>query len=519
MAGAEAATAALGATRGPGRARWRRRLLVAALLCVGCGAFRHPRTITVGFDRVPGTLDPQHHNELVGWSLLCNFYDALVRFSPEMKIQPSLATSWVQLDPTHVRFTLRRGVRFSNGEPFTAADVAATFERGLRDPQSKIRHHLVGITHVTAESDTSLLIETSAPAPTLVNRLAFLFVIPRSQTGQAEITNPIGTGPYRLVRREPDGSLLAEAWRSWWGKPAISRVRFRFLEDERTRTEVFAGGTLDVADDLAYNRIAELQTRPGLRVRSQPSLVVQLLVINPGAASGQARRALADLRVRRAMLLAIDRQGLVDRAQRGNGAVATQYVHPVVFGFDPSLAPAPFDPEEARRLLAAAGFAGGFRVDFAHGSVPPAYVAEIVQDLGRIGIRLHPVQFSLRELLQRAQAHEFALATYGRACTTADASEFLDSSIHSLDEARGLGLEDFSSYHDAETDALLEAADSELDRGRRLALLQQAQRRVLDQLPILPLTLRSEFLGTRSRVDVPARYDGWLWVAGFTFER
>ena len=111
------------------------------------------------------------------------------------------------------------------------------------------------------------------------------------------------------------------------------------------------------------------------------------------------------------------------------------------------------------------------------------------------------------------------MLTYGQACTTGDASEFLDSSVHTRDAEQGLGIENYSGTSDPETDALLEAADREFDPGRRLVLLQQAQRRVLDALPILPLTVRSEFVGVSARVDVPVRYDGWLWVAGFRWRR
>jgi peptide/nickel transport system substrate-binding protein len=492
---------------------------MVVLLSASCGGSGPQGTLTVAFDRVPTSLDPQHHNEVVGWSLLCNFYDALTRFTPEMRIEPSLAVSWRQVDATHIRLTLRKGVTFSSGEPFTAADVVASFTRALRDPASRIRHHLVGVQRMIAEDDATLVIETAAPAPTLINRLAFLFVLPRSQAEQGEVRTPIGTGPYRFLKREADGTVLAEGWQSWRGAPAVPRVRFVFVEDDNRRYARFAGGSLDVAENLRYDRVGDLQKMSGLRVKLQPTLVVHLLVVNARAATGVAGRVLADSRARHALLLAIDRAGLANRGLRGNGTVATQFVHPLVFGFDPSLAPAPFDPEAARRLLAAAGAPDGFAVDLAHGWLPPAYLDGIVQDLARIGVRAKPAQFPLRELLRRARDGEFPLLLYGRACTTGDASEILDSSIHSSDTAHGFGLENFSSFSDPDTDAMLEAADRELDSSRRLELLQRAQRRVLDQLPLLPLTLRSELLGTASRVDLSARFDDWLWVFAFRWER
>jgi peptide/nickel transport system substrate-binding protein len=473
----------------------------------------------VTLDRVPSTLDPHHHNEIVGWSLLCNFYDALVSFSPEMKIEPGLAESWSVLDGNRVRFVLRRGVRFADGTPFTSADVVASFARALRDPRSGIKHQLVGILRAVADGDGAVVFETAAPAPTLVNRLAFLFIVPHAEATIPEITRPIGTGPYRFIERRRDGAVVAQGWAGWHGMPNVGNVVFSFVENEEERGTQFLAGGVDVSAGVVDDLLGDIDRRQGLRVEPQPNLLVQLLVVAPQAASGEARRALADPRVRRAMLLAIDRAGLVRRVFRGNGSVASEYVHPVVFGYDPDLSVVPYDPPQARRLLAQAGFANGFSVGLAHGSIPPAYVAELVDDLGRVGIRVQPTEYSLSELLRRARAGELPLLTYGRACTTGDASEFLDSSVHTRDVERGLGLENYSATSDPETDALLDAADRTFDPGRRLVLLQQAQRRVLDGLPILPLTVRSEFVGVSARVDVPIRYDDWLWVAGFRWRR
>jgi peptide/nickel transport system substrate-binding protein len=494
-------------------------LLAAFAALAACRAPGVRAPVVVALDRAPATLDPHHHNEVVGWSLLCNFYDALVGFSPEMRIEPALAESWAVLAGNRLRFELRRDVRFADGAPFTSADVVASFERALHDPRSRIRHHLVGVRRVLADGDDAVVFETVGPAPTLVNRLAFLFVVPRGLAAIPEIVTPVGSGPYRFVQRGADGSVVAEAWPSWRGMAEVRRVVFSFVEDEERRSDAFLSGGVDVSSRLLENAFDEVGRRQGLRVEPQPNLSVQLMVAAPRAAAGVARRALADPRVRLAMLLAIDRAAIVSGVLRGNGTVASQYVHPVVFGYDPGASAMPHDLPRARRLMDDAGFADGFAVELAHGSIPPAYVAALVADLRGIGIRVTPVPMTLAELLRRARAGELPLLTYGRACTTGDASEFLDSSVHSRDPERGLGEENYCGTSDRELDALLEAADRELDQARRLALLQQAQRRVLESLPILPLTLRSEFVGLSARVDLPVRYDGWLRVDGFKWVR
>ncbi|MFH1177330.1 MAG: ABC transporter substrate-binding protein [Acidobacteriota bacterium] len=501
---------------------WRAALagaLLALATADGCSRAGGGRTVVVGFESVPRTLDPHHHNEVVTWSLLCNFYDALVRFSPAMVLEPSLAVAWEQLDGTHWRFSLRPGVRFHNGGAFSSADVVASFKRALTDPRSMIRHHLVGIRDLCADGELAVLVETAAPAPTLLNRLAFLFIVPAADAASAEISEPVGTGPYRFIERGRDGSVSAGSWRGWWGAPEAARVVFTFVEDDQARLRKLLAGEFDVAVRMPYELPFGEIERAGARVEPQPRMGVQVLVIAAGAATGPARQALADRRVRRALLLALDRRRYVNQLYRGNATVASQYVHPIVFGYDPAISALPFAPDEARRLLAEAGFADGFEVELAHGVQLRSLPAALIADLARIGVRVRSHPLSLGELIDAAHAGKFPLIYYGRTCTTGDASEFLDSSLHSRDPERGLGRENYAGFSDPETDAMLEAAGHEMDVQKRRELLQRAQRRVLEELPALPLTVWWDYTGLSSRIEVIARHDAWLWVAGFRVKR
>jgi peptide/nickel transport system substrate-binding protein len=463
----------------------------------------------------PGTLDPHTHYELVTWSLLSNFYDALVRFSPTMTLEPSLATSWEQVDVRTTRFQLRSGVRFHDGTAFGAEDVAASFRRGSRHPESGIRSYLVGIRDVRAEGDLSVVVETDTAAPTLVNRLAYLFIVPRGEEGLAKIADPIGTGPYRYAGRGDDGCVVGRAFGGWRERPEVREVTFVGIDDETERVRRFMDGDVDVAVALPDGQISEIAQTAGRRVVVQPILGVRMLVVVPRAATGTARAALEDPRVRRALLAGMDRQQLADRVYQGNATVASQYVHPVVFGYDTGLRAVPHDPQEARRLLAEAGFADGFEVEIGHGLIPEGFIPSLVENLGEIGVRLRPVELPFSDLLARAQAGKIPLMVYSRSCMSGDASEFLDGSIHTPDSSRGFGGENYHGYSSRGVDALLESAGAELDRDRRLSLLQEAQRRALVDLPVLPLVVQWEHLGVSDRIEVVTRHDGWLWAASF----
>jgi len=495
-------------------------VLAAFLLAALGSSCRRPvAPVVVALRSSPATLDPHTTTELMTWSLLSNFYDPLVRFSPTMTLEPSLATSWAQVDARTVRFELRPGVRFHDGSPFGAEDVVASYRRASTLPDSKIRHYLAGIKDVRAEGDLSLVVETERPAPTLLNRLPYFFVVPRSEEKVARITDPVGTGPYRYVGRGGDGSVIGRAVGGWRERPPVGEVRFVGVDDEAERVRRFLAGEVDVAVALPDEQIAEIQRSPGRRVVVQPIPAVRLLVVTPSSARGRARDALRDPRVRRALLAAIDRQRLVDVVYRGHATIASQFIHPVVFGYDLSVRAVPYDPREARRLLAEAGFATGFEVEIGHGLIPEGFISSLTRDLGEIGVRLRPVQLPFPQLLERADAGTLALMVYSRSCMSGDASEFLDTSIHTADPRRGLGEENYSLFSDRAVDALIDAAGIELDRDRRLSLLQGAQARALASLPVLPLVVQWEHLGVSDRLEVVTRHDSWLWVASFRLVR
>jgi peptide/nickel transport system substrate-binding protein len=467
---------------------------------------RHPPLVVV-FGEANRSLDPHFRNSAVGWSLLSSFYDSLVAFSPRLQLEPALAESWTLEGGTRWRFRLRPDVRFHNGVGLTAEDVVASLERARTHASSALRYHLVGVTSVRAEDSRTVVIETASPVPDLLNRLTFVMVIPASLATQVALEKPVGTGPYRFAGLTADGALLAKAWGGWHGRPEIDDVRFEFVESDEAAVRRLVAGRADVCHLLPDDWVSDVAATKGLRVVEQPRLAVTLLAIHPELATGEPARALADPRVRRAMLLALDRPSWIRKVFRGNGLVATQFVHPAVFGFEPELAAVPCDPEEARRLLAGAGFPHGFEAPFGFRPSNADLAEAIARDLAAVGVRLQ----------LRPGVKGMPLDCFSWACSTGDASDFLNSMIwHTEGFPPGAPA---TAHGDAETIALLRAADSENDRARRLVLLQQAQRRVLDSLPLLPLTIRLGHKGVSDRVEVVTRYDERDVVASFRWRR
>ncbi len=463
---------------------------------------RAERCLGVAFGDAPTPLDPHRTNRSTGWSVLAAFYDPLVELTPDLQPAPALAERWEALDPTHWRFELRPGVRFHDGSALTPADVVASIDRALTHPASAVRHYLTGVRAARAEAVHAVVIETAQPVPDLIRRLAFVLILPEREARREMITAPVGTGPYRFVERLPDGSVLAAAWSGWRGRPEFGNVRFEFSGNAEAALGRLLAGSVDVCHLVPDGSGPEVSRVPGLRLEHQPRLGVQLLSVDLTVTEGETRRALADRRVRKALLLALDRAGWVESVYRGNGFVASQYVHPAVFGFDPAITAAPFDPAAARALLADAGFPAGFSVVLGCDSASVEIAAAVARDLAAVGVRVE-----VRPGLKRAP-----LLVCSWACTTGDASDFMDSMVRAGSYSRTAASVGFA---DAETERLLDRADRETDAARRLSLIQEAQRRTLDLLPILPLTVRSGLRGVSAHVDADSRFDEREAVASF----
>ena len=491
-------------------------LAVALALPINsCRRAADERLLVVGFDGRLLSLDPHHKNDAMTWSVLSNLYDGLVRFSPEMKLEPALAEAWEQLDATHWRFHLRDGVYFRRGEALRAADVVASFERVRADPQAELRHHLLGVTRITAADRLTVMVETDGPRPTLPNRLAFLPVVTAGDAKLAEITDPNGTGPYRVVRRDGEDAMILEGWAGWRGMPPIQHVKFVFSGDNHALFQRFLKGEIDVVEQIPRDSLGDVRDLRHARAEPHPRLGIEMIAVSSAGGDGEAARALSDVRVRRAILLGCDRQRWIDEIYRGNALVASQYVHPVVFGYDAALAPEPYDPRAARELLAQAGYPNGVDLTIDYSAGNKDVVTQLIADLERVGIRLKPRVFEWGDLITWMKEGKSSLGVFGWQCSTGDASDFLNPCVHSPSPSLDLGGDNSARFRDPEIDALIERADRETDVGRRRVLLHEAQRRTLQKLPYIPLIDLLVFLGASDRVDVVVRHDHWLWVGAY----
>ena len=347
-------TRAYGAGASRGGARLAGLLAFAALAAPlsGCGepADGTP-TLRVCLEGNPRDLDPRYGSDENSRRVHSLIHAGLVSFDARGVPVGDLAQDWERLDPTRYRFRLRQDLRFADGQPLTAADVAATLLSVAREGSRSFRHgDLRRIRHVEVLSPEALEIVLAEPfAPLLAN--LNLGILPAAQAAQAELVErPVGAGPYRLLRAQPDREILLEANPHYHdGKPGTERVLLKILPHETTRALELTKGSLDlVVNDLPPDLVEGFQDEPGYVVRTSPGNSYAYLGFN------LRDPIISDVRVRRAIAQAIDRSAIIKHLLRGRARPATGLLPPENWAYEPTASP-PFDPEAARRLLDQAG--------------------------------------------------------------------------------------------------------------------------------------------------------------------
>jgi peptide/nickel transport system substrate-binding protein len=476
---------------------------LAAALALACTGPAPPsaRPLRIAVHSDPLVLDPHLRNEALTYSVLRNVYEGLTAFDSEMRIGPALAASWENPNDLTWVFHLRPGVRFHDGHELTAADVVASLERARSLPASGFGSYLVAVAAVRALDPHTVELTTRRPYAILLNKLAFVLIVPAGSP--PEIRHPVGTGPYRLVSYQPGVRLALRAFEGYWnGLPALDPVEILPVKDAAERAARLLRGDLDLIHEPRPEDLDRLRAAPRCRVLEQESLTVHYLLLATG------RPPLSDLRVRRAISLALDRAALVQAALHGEGRPVGQMVGRGVFGFAPDITPPARDLGAARRLLAAAGYPGGFDLDLEFR--PGRRAEEIRRQLAEAGIRVRLVERPWSELFPRLLAHRVSFYLGAILAPSADASDLFDAMVHSRDAALGYGDANFADYRNAALDSLIDESGSTLDMLTRRGQLERCMHLLMEDLAWIPLYVPWNAYGVRRDLDWRPRLDGYI---------
>ena len=459
--------------------------------------------LRIGTQNTP-TLDP--HFLLLDSNSAYNqpIYGALTDMDERGRLTPDLATTWTSDGGNTWRFNLRQNVTFPDGTTFTADDVVYSLKRVPNVPNnpSPYTSQVLGVTDIRALDPNTVEITTAGFLPLLPAQLAKLAIVSKKTTERSATEDfnqgraAIGTGPYRVTQVEGKDRVLLERFPQYWGrKPEWDHVEFRVLPNDSSRSAALLAGDVDLIEFVPLQDAARLAATPGIVVHSGDSARVMFLGLNvdPRLDMIDGKNLLLDPKIRQAISLAINREGIVRSTLVGYGRVATQLGVPGMNGYLDDLKPDPFAPDDARRLLAEAGFPNGFATSLICPNGRYVADAKVCQALGqmlaRIGIKASvealPAAIFFGKIRTGNNPAPLFLSAWSN--VMGDAGYTLNNIFHSIDPTRKMGGINRTSYTDPLTDHDIDAALTESDPARRLTLLKSANRRAAEARIILPI--------------------------------
>ncbi len=479
------------------------------------------QSLRIGMQAPPSTLDPHWLLNLANTGALRNIYDTLVARDDAMQLRPGLAESWRILDDTTWEFRLRPGVRFHDGAPLTSADIVASFQRVPNVPGNPNPYsiYLAGVTGVEVQDDLTFRIRTAGPLPALPTNLTQIFIVPRSvarqdnaafNTGEAAI----GTGPFRVVSWSTAAPLVLARNPAWWGGPVPwETVSFTPIPNDTARVAALLAGDVDFINNVPLQDASRVQADRRFTLFASPSIYAVNIYLdvdraNPPGVEAGGQNPMRDVRVRRAMSLALNRDGIARQIMEGFADPIDQPVPPFVFGAIPDRPVPAQDLIAARALLTEAGFAQGFGLNlFCAPARTPRICQAVAAAWTRIGIRTTVEVVPQATFLPRRNRRDYGAFVTVFGSLTGETSYLLGSQLHSVGTVPGLGALNFSGLGTPQTDALIQRARATLDDADRARQLRDLVQHTVDESLIIGVALlRSVNAGQagltfRSRAD------------------
>jgi peptide/nickel transport system substrate-binding protein len=489
------------------------RITLAAALLAGSALAAQANTFRWANDGDTNSMDPYARQETFLLSFNANIYDPLVRRNAEMRVEPALAERWENPSPTIWRFHLRRNVRFSDGTPFTADDVVFSATRA-RGPGSNIQGVLASVKEVRRIDDHTVEFETTVPNPILLQEITNWGMMSRAWAEKnnaerpADLTargenfatrNAMGTGPFLLSLREPDRRTVLVPNPTWWDTPRhnVTRAEFNVIANDATRVAALLSNEMDFVYTVPPQDVERIRRSPGVSILQGPELRTIYLGMDQMRpqllkSDVQGRNPFQDVRVRRAMLLAIDVNAIQRTVMRGQSRPSNLLYGPGVNGFVEAddVRPA-VNVAEGRRLLTEAGYPNGFGVTL---DCPndryvndEAICTATTAMLARIGIRVTLNAQTRARYFAEILGPRYNTSFYmlGWTPSTGDAHNALYNLAATRNGSRGI----FNSagYSNPAFDTLVDRIAVETDAAQRQRLISEASQVLRDDVAFIPL--------------------------------
>lgn len=489
------------------------------------------KELSVALSTPVTTVDPHFHNLTPNNAMAAHVFETLVKADASLKTYPGLAESWKAISDTEWEFKLRKNVKWHNGEPFTAEDVAATIKRIPNVPNSPASFAVFvrAIKEVKIVDPHTIRFTTATTYPLLPTDMVSVAIVPKAiaESAKTEDFNSgkamIGTGPFRFQEYVSGDRIILTRNKDYYDEQqSWDKVTFRIITSAPARVAALLSGDVHMIEGVPTADAAKLKKDSRVVVSNAVSNRMIYLHMDSDreknspfvtTADGKPLEAnpLRDPRVRRALSKMIDRNAIVSRVMEGQAIAAGQLLDESFFGTSKKLKPDAYDPAGAKKLLAEAGYPNGFGLTL-H-SPNNRYINDgqtaqaIAQFLSRNGIPTKVDTMPSNIFFTRASKMEFSFILAGWGASSGDTSSPLRALLATYNPKAGLGAANRGRFSSPELDALIAKAVVIIDDKQRDAALALASEKAIELMGLIPLHYEVSTWATRKGIQYTGRAD------------
>lgn len=451
--------------------------------------------LTAVISKEPVALVPWGSNDTGTSPIISQMYEPLLTINQNNEFIPCLAESYEQIDETHYRFKIRKDVKFHNGNALDANDVIFTFEQITSSDTTSETFAYVDMANTKAEDDYTVVIALTQPYPTFIKTCSLsISAIVDKETFESVgydgyNAKPVGTGPFMFKEWATGDYLKFDANPNWWnGEIAITELTLRYIAEGTTRAvEVESGNAL--AGQIVVTDAATIDANPDIDFLMQPIWNTSFLGFNC------AIEPFNKLEVRQAISLALDTPSIVKAAYGEYGMLAKSFISPSMWGYyDAGSVYSGYDLEEAKELLAAAGYPDGFSCELICYNM--ANVAEIIQNqLAAIGIKVKLNTTDFSNWLSAVTEGKQQLWLGGWTVDSGDISE-----AYTFFNSKATNFYNRCFYKNEKVDELLSKIDSESNEEVRMGYAKELQILLADECVTIGLNVGHSYWAVSKKI-------------------